>query len=422
LLLSFGGRFDLAKREGVTLPDDRVAVLTNTRNLKMARSPHAYVRGNTIKFYEWLEAQINGSLPEGPPVWICGDWHTGNLGPVANSAGRIEIQIRDLDQTVIGNPAHDLIRLGLSLASTARGSDLPGVTTAKMLEQMMAGYEKSFEPGFNEEDDIDEPKAIQLVSKQAASASWETLAKERIEDVRPTLPLGRRFWPLTKNEAQEIEKLFESEEISGLATMLRSRKDNARVKLLDAAYWMKGCSSLGRLRYAVILKVGGGKGKNSDFCMMDIKEAAPPAAPRSSRAKIPLNPAERVVEGARHLSPHLGTRMRASTLMNKPVFVRELMPQDLKIEIERLSAVEATRTAYFLSAVVGKAHSRQMDRDVRAKWLKDLQRNRSKSLDAPSWLWASVVDLLADHEKAYLEHCRKYALDNDSNHVAPSKN
>ena len=25
------------------------------------------------------------------------------------------IQIRDLDQTVIGNPAHDLIRLGLSL-------------------------------------------------------------------------------------------------------------------------------------------------------------------------------------------------------------------------------------------------------------------------------------------------------------------
>ena len=108
--------------------------------------------------------------------------------------------------------------------------------------------------------------------------------------------------------------------------------------------------------------------------------------------------------------------------MNKPVFVRELMPQDLKIEIERLSPDEATKTAYFLSAVVGKAHSRQMDRDVRAKWLQDLQRNRSKSLDAPSWLWTSVVDLLADHEKAYLEHCRKYALDNDNNHVAPSKN
>jgi uncharacterized protein (DUF2252 family) len=401
------------KKEKFIRPAAREAVLIATRNRKMSRSPHAYVRGNTIKFYQWLEAQKLGSLPEGPPVWICGDCHTGNLGPVANAAGRVEIQIRDLDQTVIGNPAHDLIRLGLSLASAARGSDLPGTTTAKMLEQMMAGYEKSFEPDFDEETDIEGPKAVELISKQAAAASWTTLAKERIEDVRPTLPLGRRFWPITKSETREFEKLFESEEMLGLATMLRSRKNDARVKLLDAAYWMKGCSSLGRLRYAVILRVGGRKGKNSDFCMMDIKEAAPAAAPRSSGAKIPANPAERVVEGARHLSPYLGTRMRAAKLLDKPVFVRELMPQDLKIEIERLSPGEATKTAYFLSAVVGKAHSRQMDISTRKKWLKDLQHNRSRSLDAPSWLWISIVDLLADHERAYLEHCRKYALQSD---------
>jgi uncharacterized protein (DUF2252 family) len=29
-------------------------------------------------------------------------------------------------------------------------------------------------------------------------------------------------------------------------------------------------------------------------------------------------------------------------------------------------------------------------------------------LDAPSWLWSSVV-ALSNHEVAYLEHCRKYA-------------
>jgi uncharacterized protein (DUF2252 family) len=28
------------------------------------------------------------------------------------------------------------------------------------------------------------------------------------------------------------------------------------VEVLDAAYWMKGCSSLGRLRFAVLLGVG----------------------------------------------------------------------------------------------------------------------------------------------------------------------
>ncbi len=68
----------------------------------------------------------------------------GNLGPVASKDGGLAIQIRDLDQTVIGNPAHDLIRLALSLAMAARGSDLPGVTTARMMERMMDGYEAAF--------------------------------------------------------------------------------------------------------------------------------------------------------------------------------------------------------------------------------------------------------------------------------------
>src|SRR6202163_1647666 len=68
-------------------------------------------------------------------------WETS--GPLADTKGRVAIQIRDLDQTVIGNPANDLIRLGLPLASAARGSNLPGVTTARILEQLVSGYEKA---------------------------------------------------------------------------------------------------------------------------------------------------------------------------------------------------------------------------------------------------------------------------------------
>src|SRR6202049_2910736 len=128
----------------------------------MSRSSHAYVRGNTVKFYEWLEGQKNGSIPSGPPVWICGDCHVGNLGPVANASGQIEIQIRDLDQTVVGNPAHDLIRLGLSLASAARGSELPGVTSAKMLEEFVAGYEEVMANDLNgRHDKSHQPKSMQ---------------------------------------------------------------------------------------------------------------------------------------------------------------------------------------------------------------------------------------------------------------------
>jgi Uncharacterized protein conserved in bacteria (DUF2252) len=133
---SSGGK-QLKNGKSFVQPNDRSAALAKCRNLKMARSSHAYVRGNTVKYYEWLASLKSGTLPNGPPVWICGDCHICNLGPVANSAEHVEIQIRDLDQTVIGNPAHDLIRLGLSLASAARGSDLPGITTAKMLEKIL---------------------------------------------------------------------------------------------------------------------------------------------------------------------------------------------------------------------------------------------------------------------------------------------
>ena len=113
----------MRKKAVAVKPTERQAILEERRRLKMARSAHAYVRGNTLQFYEWLKAGSGDKLPQGPPIWICGDCHVGNLGPVANADGKVEIEIRDLDQTVIGNPAHDLIRLGLSLATAARGSD-----------------------------------------------------------------------------------------------------------------------------------------------------------------------------------------------------------------------------------------------------------------------------------------------------------
>src|ERR1035438_1265113 len=137
----------------------------------MAVSAQAYVRGSTLKFYEWLNSLERGRLPEGPAIWICGDCHVGNLGPVANAEGKVEIEIRDLDQTVIGNPAHDLIRLALSLATAARGSDLPGVSTALMMEQMIEGYERSLSPrGAN---GMERPSAVGLAMKSAIRRTWK---------------------------------------------------------------------------------------------------------------------------------------------------------------------------------------------------------------------------------------------------------
>jgi uncharacterized protein (DUF2252 family) len=399
-------------RNDICKPEDRAAILTERRRLKMARSAHAYVRGNTLKFYEWLESSTARTLPQGPPVWICGDCHLGNLGPVANAKGKVKIAIRDLDQTVVGNPAHDLIRLGLSLATAIRGSDLPGVTTALMLEQMIEGYESQLVSSKEtHKQSGGAPASVRDVLERAVKRRWHHLAEERIEDVTPVIPLGRCFWPLSKAERSEIDKLFQAKDVRRLITSLKDRKDDDRVKVLDAAYWMKGCSSLGRLRFAVLVGIGKKKKNNRGLCLVDIKEAVPAAAPHFVGSSMPRDHARRVVEGARQLSPYLGQRMLPSRFLRTPVVLRELLPQDLKLEMDQLTRDQAIGAARFLASVVGEAHAKQMDTAKQTHWRVELGRNRSKSLDAPSWLWTSVVQLVASHEVAYLEHCRRYAME-----------
>jgi uncharacterized protein (DUF2252 family) len=325
--------------------------------------------------------------------------------------GKVHVQIRDLDQTVIGNPNHDLIRLALSLSSAARGSDLPGVTTAHMLEQMMIGYQRALKgPRAQNQIESDKPESIKVVMRRATARTWKHLARERLRDVKPTIPRGERFWPLTKDESKAIDVLFRDDRARKLVTSLKSRPNDAAIEVLDAAYWMKGCSSLGRLRFAVLLRVSTGKKRENEFCLIDIKEAAAAAAPSAPRAIMPKDQAQRVVEGAKHLSPALGERMMASKLLERSVVVRELMPQDLKLEIDQLSRGEAVNSARYLAEVVGKAHGRQMDASMRREFASSFTQRKAARLNAPSWLWSSVVELGSTHEAAYLEHCRRYAL------------
>jgi uncharacterized protein (DUF2252 family) len=125
---------------------------------------------------------------------------------------------------------------------------------------------------------------------------------------------------------------------------------------------------------------------------------------------MPSDNAERVVAGACALSPNLGQRMVAASVLGRSMVVRELMPQDLKLEIDQFTREEAVVAARYLAYVVGHAHARQMDESARDHWRRELVRRRPAELDAPNWLWTSVVELSASHEAGYLEHCRRFAM------------
>ena len=224
------------------------------------------VSGNS---HDWLKNSRPGELPEGPPVWICGDCHIGNLGPLADAKGHVLIQIRDLDQTVIGNPAHDLIRLGLSLASAARGSDLPGVTTARILEELVAGYLAALTADFETDKDKSHlPKSIRMLLEQSTRRRWRHLAEERLNSVKPTIPQGRRFWTLRPAERMALSQMFAKRPVRPTLISPGARAKDDPIELLDAAYWMKwmqfawAVPSLRAARYRGI-----GRGKGSSLCL-----------------------------------------------------------------------------------------------------------------------------------------------------------
>ena len=109
----------------------------------------------------------------------------------------------------------------------------------------MVGYERALLTPFGKGEE--RPECVRVVMRQAMNRTWEHPARERLRDIKPNIPLSERFWPLSREERHAIVALFEKEAIPKLVTSLKSRKNNSKIDVFDAAYWMKGCSSLGRL-------------------------------------------------------------------------------------------------------------------------------------------------------------------------------
>lgn len=74
------------------------------------------------------------------------------------------------------------------------------------------------------------------------------------------------------DERAALDELFRREEVRDLVRAHIGRGEDAAVRLIDAAYWMKGCSSLGFLRYAALVRIEEPNGKRS-LALVDLKEA-----------------------------------------------------------------------------------------------------------------------------------------------------
>jgi hypothetical protein len=59
-----------------------------------------------------------------------------------------------------------------------------------MIEQLTEGYEEALAE--RETNVGKKPECVQVVMQRAVKRTWAELAKERIDDTTPTIPLGKR--------------------------------------------------------------------------------------------------------------------------------------------------------------------------------------------------------------------------------------
>ena len=229
-------------------PEERAAILERARTLKMARSAHAYVRGATANFYEWMSDSDLGKPARGAAGVDLRRLPRRQPRPAGRArTARSRIQIRDLDQTVVGNPAHDLIRLGLSLATAARGSDLPGVTTAHMLEEMVVGYQEALR-GRRPSASMRRPcrQGGAPVLMQALRRRWEAPRAGADGGGAARHSPRQAVLAAVGGGARGASRGRSVAATSALSQAVTAATPSHAVdEVLDAAYWMKGCSSLG---------------------------------------------------------------------------------------------------------------------------------------------------------------------------------
>ncbi|GAC1394079.1 MAG: DUF2252 domain-containing protein [Polyangiales bacterium] len=375
----------------------RARQLAALRDEKMASSAHAFVRASPALFGAVLAAQ---PVPVGPPVWISGDCHVENVGAVPDARGTVAFQMNDFDESVVGNPAHDLARMALSLAVSVREAGLGGVAvhrgTAALVDGYLGGLRARRDP---------RPTAPRLraMLADAARETRPSLLARLTGHAHPgELPRGPRFWPLP---APTRAKLLGLVEDPGVAAVIRlgGVRPEAEVRARDAAFRVAGTSSLGGFRAAVLIEVSHrGVPKPDRRRLLDVKAVAPTHTARLGSA-TPRDDATRILEATRALAPAFGARKTAVVVDGKHALVRELMPQEKKADLGGLRDGELVEVARSFGALVGFAHGRQLSAARARAWGATVsERRRAPS---PRWLTDALEALLAAHEAAYHRHC-----------------
>lgn len=349
--------FDLAARQ-IDLDVEatkRYPSLHARKRARMSLSPHVLMRGSAPLFYQILASCPDlATGPEGEG-WIVGDMHLENIGAYRDDDGRIVFDLNDFDDATIGPWRFDVLRLSTSLVLAARASNVAGPETVSLVERLTGGYvDAVFYARNHEPPPMPEPMTA-IVNAASERGKKDLLdARAPFDHGKRRLIRGERYFDLEPKVAEMVPALLKKYvEVLGVRAPQRAKG----WVIEDVAFRVAGTGSLGRMRFAVLVKDDAGEER-----ILDFKEAAPPSyQPPGSAPEDPKDAAARVVTAARKLVAQVPRLLAAVPLDDAGIsFVaRQLTPQEDKLDLSTLKQGRGLREiGARVGYVVGAAHTR----------------------------------------------------------------
>jgi uncharacterized protein (DUF2252 family) len=353
----------------------RNAELMRFKIERMAAGPFAFFRGTYHLFArDTVEGLVEVPGPSGGPEFaIVGDIHGENYGTFKAEDRKVHYDINDFDETTKGRLDLDVCRLATSwfLAGRERGGSTAEATalvlsgTGAYADRLHRALKKDKPADF----DVGEggPSGCVPLDQLVASGT----ARRRPEFIEGlTLPgdkgrllrRSRHYFTLSGDERQRVDRLLA--DYRTRHAVKPPREDFYEVE--DACGRVSGIGSMGRYRYAVLIR---GKGRTDGRnVLLEFKEARPSGndlARGRDRGAAALTDRAAEVVGMQRKSQaasngHLGYAVDGGESFQ----VRELGPADGRVDASSLqSSAELEGVAKVQGEILARVHARSV-RDV----------------------------------------------------------
>ncbi len=298
----------------------------------MAADRFAFLRASAGLAHARLDLS---ALPASPVSWVCGDLHLNNFGCYRGLNRLVYFDVNDFDEAARLPLAVDLLRLLGSVLVAAPGFALTREEGSALAAVCLARYADALARGkafWLEQQTARGP--IRALLEQVSARKRRDLLERRTQlrrGRRAIVTDGQRVLPLRADDPMR-DRLTEA--LVSLGNLYESPKFFAP---RDFARRVAGMGSLGLPRYVALVR---GRGDPDRNALIDFKLAAPSsaAAALGSVQQVPwTDQAQRVVTVQDICQAACPAYLTAMSIDGRPFVVRELLPVEDRIALDRLA-------------------------------------------------------------------------------------